>query len=592
MNVPPQKTEAGQIVDASLQSHPVYTELPNRYTIRERDGKRELICSESPSIAVRIERSLSISAQAVRKSPAGSIYLDGAAQDGPFLDVERHVYNLDHHQGCVRSFTLATCEQAMVVVRKGLDLQGRDWVVYANEPDLDTVLAIWVLLNHIHVNDEDAEIRSRIMPLVRLQGTIDAHGLEMQELCGFPPEFREKIYAEIEQLRAREVEYKKEGKWQEIEFLEYTAGLLRAVDALVYSSQHFEGALEVEELARAEIGDRSLAIVCRSETGIYEVEHHLRRLHGKRLGLIILQKSPQSYTLRQVDPFLPGNLEGVYEQLNLVDSAAGTRRSGNRWGGSTEIGGSPRATDTGLTAQQIAAACAAAYRKPTPVKRAGSILMSVLECAAVMLGPMIALYLLGLWIEPEFPPANEIFHRIGTFTTLLCLMGGALLLVTSRKAPKLYGLCAPAGWDWLYLLPLGLFGGLLGGAWGYAALFAGKISLLEHSWKEFVIALAFPAAGEVLYRGLVHGALAQNFRIQKSGEEWFLSWPVSISTLLYVLWSFVPMLPFYSTTLPLKLAGTLLFGLAAALARERSESLVPPLIMHWFALVVLFLLWS
>lgn len=61
----------------------------------------------------------------------------------------------------------------------------------------------------------------------------------------------------------------------------------------------------MEKLARAEIGDNHLAIVCRSGMGIYELEPHLRRLHGKRLGVIILQKGPHAYTLRQVNPFLP-----------------------------------------------------------------------------------------------------------------------------------------------------------------------------------------------------------------------------------------------------------------------------------------------
>ena len=315
-------------------------------------------------MAVRVERGLSISGQTLRRSTPGTIYLDGAAQEGPLLDIENHIYNLDHHQGCVRSFTLATCEQAMVVVRKGLDLPGRDWTIYANEPDLDTVLAIWVLLNHIRLNDTSAEIRSRIMPLVRLQGIIDAHGLEMQELCAFPQDFREATFAELEHLRRKEARLKKEGKWLEIDYLDYTAEMLRAIDALVYSSQHFEDLLEVEELARAEIAGQYLAIVCRSSAGIYEVERYLRRLYGKRLGMIILQKSAREYTLRQVNAFLLGGLEGVYERLNSMDSAAGDRDSGNRWGGSAEIGGSPRATGTNLTPEQIAEACAEAVRRP------------------------------------------------------------------------------------------------------------------------------------------------------------------------------------------------------------------------------------
>ena len=54
----------------------------------------------------------------------GTIFLDGAAKGEPFMDASRGIYNLDHHEGCVRSFTLSTCEQAMILIRKGLDLDG------------------------------------------------------------------------------------------------------------------------------------------------------------------------------------------------------------------------------------------------------------------------------------------------------------------------------------------------------------------------------------------------------------------------------------------------------------------------------------
>ena len=154
-------------------------DLPNRYSIRAKGEERVLVCSESPTISVRIKPGMSVSAVAALKAPSGTIYLDGAAQGGPFLNNEKDLLNLDHHEGCVRAFTLATCEQAMVAVRRGLDLQKRDWVVWANEPDLDTLLAIWILFNHMRLNDEDPEIRTRVMPLVRLEGTIDVHGLEM-----------------------------------------------------------------------------------------------------------------------------------------------------------------------------------------------------------------------------------------------------------------------------------------------------------------------------------------------------------------------------------------------------------------------------
>ena len=567
------------------------TALPDRYSIRRRGEDRELVCRASPTVVVRVERGLTVSAGNARKAPPGTIYLDGAAEGGPFLDVEKAVFNLNHHEDCVRPFTLATCEQAMVVIRKGLDLQSRDWTIYANDPDLDTVLAIWVLLNHLRLNDIDQEIRRKVLPLVRLEGAIDAHGLEMQDLCAFPPELQESTFADLEHLRSKEVALKKEGRWNEIDFLEYTAGVLRAVDALIDSSHHFEGVLEVEELARAEIGEKQLAIVCRGDTGIYEVEPHLRRLHGKRLGVVILQKDPRTYTVRQVDPFLPATLESAYERLNLIDLAAGNRRSGNRWGGSGEIGGSPRATGTSLTPRQIADAFARAYHKPTRGERLGTLAVVLLRTTVVMLAAMVATYYLGWRSDPAGSIKGYFRSQAGIYVGVLGGISVVLILAFLRRGRKLHGLCLPAGLDWLVLLPGALLGGLAGGAWIFTAALTSSRFLLKHHWTEIIIAIGLPITAEVLFRGLAHGTLAQRFRTQHTGGPWFLSWPVLISSTLYALWSLPPFLPFYSPGAGVTFAAALLFGISSGMARERSESLLPCLILHWSCLLMLVMTW-
>ncbi|MDH3446170.1 MAG: hypothetical protein OEN50_19765, partial [Deltaproteobacteria bacterium] len=416
-------------------------------------------------MVVRIDRGKSIPASAARKAPPGSIYLDGAAEGGPFLDLEKAVFNLDHHEGCVRSFTLATCEQAMMVIRKGLDLQKRDWTIHANDPDLDTVLAIWVLLNHMRLSDAHLEIRRKIMPLVRLEGAIDAHGLELQDICAFPSELQESVFADLEGLRSSEAALKKDGKWQDIDFLEYTAEVLRAIDGLIYSSHHFEGLLEVEELARVEIGEGQLAIVCRSEAEIYELERHLRRLHGKRLGVIILQKDSKTYTLRQVEAFLPTTLDGVYNRLNLIDPAAGNRASGNRWGGSEEIGGSPRATGTSLTAQEIADAFAQAYSRPTTARRLTALGLALVESGAVMTISIMITFLQGLLRDPTASTKSYFQNQAAAYAAVLSVLSAVVFFAAIRNGRKLFGLCMPAGIGWLVLFPGALLGGLAGGAW-------------------------------------------------------------------------------------------------------------------------------
>jgi membrane protease YdiL (CAAX protease family) len=578
-------------ISARLDVEPHATGLPDRYSVKEHEKQRTLTCTEAPTLKVKVERGYSVSAAAARKFPPGSIFLDGAAQGEPFLDLEKQVYNLDHHEGCVRSFTLAACEQAMILVRKRIPLRERDWTIYAGEPDLDTILAIWILLNHIRLNDQDPEIRRSIMPLVRLQGTIDAHGLEMQEIAGLPEDLHEKTFARLEELRSRELTLKKDGRWQEIDFLEYTAGMLRAIDAMVYSSEHFEGAVPVEELARAEIASRWLAIACASETGIYAVEQQLRRLHGDRLGIIILRKDQNTYTLRRADPSLPLTFERVYEQLNLMDPAAGSARSGNRWGGSDDIGGSPRSSGTELTPQEIVDICSKAHWKPSRPRQIGAVAEASLASALFALAAIILVFLERTLSYRLLSFTDELLVRNWYFVSISGFLSLSLLLFKARKAPRIYGMRQPAAYDWLYLLVPAILAGAAGGARFPELGGSTQPWLFRQAWSDILMVLGFAGAVELLFRGVVHGILFRSFRAQKVGGKWFISWPVVISSILYCIWACFPYvhLTWPEAVYPC-LAGFVL-AIACGMARERSGSIVAPIVLHWVSILIPVLNW-
>jgi membrane protease YdiL (CAAX protease family) len=335
------------------------------------------------------------------------------------------------------------------------------------------------------------------------------------------------------------------------------------------------------------IGENRIAIVCRSEKGVYEVEPELRRLYGNHLGVIVLQKDPSTYTLRQVDMFLPSALESVYEQLNLMDPAAGNRRSGNRWGGSGEIGGSPRATGTALPPEQILGALAQSYRRPTKVQRISALCFTVLETAALMMAPVALTYLAGRLKDPAESIEGDLQKYMGIYAGALCALSGLLAVVAIRRRPKFLGLSMPAGVDWLVLLPGAFLGALIGGAWILPNVLTNLRANLHLHWVYIASAIGFPIGAEVLFRGLVHGRLAQYFSTMHTDGRWFVSWPVFISSLLYASCSALPFLPFFHRGVALTFAGALLFGLSSGMARERSESLVPCLILHWSCLFML-----
>jgi membrane protease YdiL (CAAX protease family) len=563
---------------------------PERYRVRQHADGKVLTCVEAPTIKVRIEQGHSITATAARSAAPGSIFLDGAAQGEPFLDPKREIYNLDHHEGCVRAFTMATCEQAMVLLRKGLDLRKRDWTVYANDPDLDTVLAIWVLVNHIRLH-ESHEARRRVMPLLRLQGAIDAQGLELQDLCGFSDDQLAEMQDWIARLREREVSIKARRRWRDLDLLDYTAEVLHAVDALVYPPAQLAGVEEVEELARVQIASGSIAVVCRSRTGIYEVERHLRRLHGRRLGVIALQKDEATYAIRQVDPYLPATLEDVYTHLNLVDAAVPGPRSVNRWGGSAEIGGSPRGSGTRVTPDQIALACQQAFATRTLGQRLLRIAGAVTRNAGLMLAALSWTVFLALLAGGVGIPGEPVPTPTAEFPALLILLGSGVLLWRGRRTRGLYGLKRPTGLLWWLLLPVALGGALSGGVW----IPAGPLpepGRLVPSWTGVAALFVLPVAAEIVFRGLLLGGLASAFPMRRLGARFLFSWPAFLSAALYALWGVVlahPSVGLIQSAPSPAIAGPIVvpahlgafaFGVAAGLAREQSASIVIPILFH------------
>jgi hypothetical protein len=557
--------------------------------VKEDGDGRYLTCPEASNIQVRIDPSLSVSASAARKYPKGTIFLDGAAKGEPFIDAARGVYNLDHHEGCVRSFTLSSCEQAIILVRKGLDLDGERWTVWANDPDLDTVLAIWLLLNHRRIGGNGSTARKKIMPIVRLQGVIDAHGFELKELTAFPDNLQEAALTVINGLRAEEVELKKENRWGGTDFLDFTAGSLRKIDELVYTPLDFEEGHTVEELARESILPQRIAVACRSEAGIYEVEEQLRELHNDRLGLIVLEKEPGIYTLRQVDPFLPTNLEALYDRLNLLDpSAAGDAR----WGGSNEIGGSPRGVKTGLNLDEIMFVTRWVYQPPSVGRRLTAAIAGVVGASAAILISAIAG---GATLSLERLPgllAQNNGSNPATTAVVLAIFGVGLAYLGHSRYPGRYGFRRFDGIGFLAAIPLVFLLALVGGAW---------IPFSRANAPDFrgIAVLLMAVIGiEALLRGALHGHLLRFHPVMMGSGRFFVSVPSTISAFVYASAVTVCLVPpawltdVFAGWWAVWFAAAMIFGLICGAVREWWRSLWAAVILHAFAAIAAWFVFS
>lgn len=568
--------------DTGLVSPLSAGDLPNRYEIRDRDEGRALVCREAPGVFVQIDRRFSFTEPEARKLGERTILLDGAGVFGPLVDDAGHLYNLDHHEGCLRAFTLATCEQALILVLKGLELDRGDWSVYANEPDLDTAFALWVVLNYRRVRELDVETRDRILPLLRLEGAIDANGFEIAESCGLPQTWVRSQKAALDELHAAEQEARRRGAWDDPDSLgEYVRDTLLAIDRLVYRPSDFSDYDSVEqEYGHVEIGQGKVAVVCRDPGGIYDVEKRLKKVWGDRMGLIVLEKEPSHYTLRRTATLAGIDLDDAYEKLNLLDPAVDGRPPGKRWGGSDDIGGSPRPTGTGLTPREIGKILKLTYKRVRPVQHLQRFLTAALWALVLVLAAGVGVTVSRFSGHSSATPRGEILEM-----ALAAAIAGVGAWLLTRQVSRgwiwLYGWRRPAGKSWLWAVPVVLLGAAAGGAW------IPPSDVQDPELLGILVgALFLTSIGlELIFRGLVHGLLILDHPVQSPGGRWFLSKPNLAAAFLYALLTlgaslfWIAALPW---TLPVEgLAAVAIFATALVTAlglgaiRERSLSVWP-----------------
>lgn len=340
-------TQSGVEAGSTVDQH-------GRYRIVEREGRRFIRSGNAPNIELHVERGLAVDASGRKKFGAQAVFLDGVYTGAPFCDNEARQYSLDHHAGCVRTFTLATCEQAVVMLLQGLPLSTGSWTLWVNDPDLDSMLAAWVLMNHVELLRDDRALLKHAMPAIRLEGVIDGHGTDREILTGMPQDALEAAREQVDRLVEPELDIKGSGGWGKLDFIHYACEHLERLDGELLPHGEVDALMEIEELGRATLVNDRIAVLLSSTLGIYAVEERLKERYGASLGVIVLKTGAERYTLRLVDQFLPKNLEAVYAALNRTDPRAQKKgKNPNVWGGSTDIGGSPRGTGTGLEGQAI-----------------------------------------------------------------------------------------------------------------------------------------------------------------------------------------------------------------------------------------------
>lgn len=276
-----------------------------------------------------------------------SIYLDGAFK-GPLFDVKNKIFSLDHHENCIRQITKSTCEQALLFAKSGT-FDNCCYQIIGNDPDLDTILASWILLNIDEI--KTSEVFSKILPLILVEGNIDSYGFNYEEMTGLSKDVILREKNRIDWLRENEVELKQSGEWNTINFVEYTLSVFEKLDKFVFHNSDKSCIKPKTYEYFPFYNEKNILFVEDERLGIYDVEEICIR-DKMNVECIILSNSNGKYSIKLSTLISSFSLKNVWLRLSNAEmlekikqgitSETNPQIYFTTWGGSLNIGGSPR----------------------------------------------------------------------------------------------------------------------------------------------------------------------------------------------------------------------------------------------------------
>nr|MDA3896547.1 hypothetical protein [Desulfobacteraceae bacterium] len=280
---------------------------------------------------------------------------------------------------------------------------------------------------------------------------------------------------------------------------------------------------------------------------------------------------------------------------NFMDPAVkcGTQ---NSWGGSSDIGGSPRDGGTQLTPEEIAKGCQDAFQKYSFVQQALQFFLIAVSATTILAASefFASHWHPGKWFN--IPSLNAlVFDPYLQFSIALIFLTTILLPVVSQRRLWQFGIILPAGKSWWFAFPCVILGAFAGGAWAPVQHHSYLISDIS---RLLISTIFLSFAAEYLFRGVLHGILARKSRIQNCNSRSFISWPNIGTALLYAL--SLTLLPIFhnETFHPFSISlrngsiyfAAFFFSIFLGFARERSHSFFPSCLLHLMAILsVLFL---
>ncbi len=277
--------------------------------------------------------------------PKFSIALDGYVHEGPRFDKDKVIVNFNHHEGVDRLATRATCAQVLMAIRQGMfasfrNADGPQANVYVNDCDED-VCTSWFLLNNHHM--VEGTMNPMINRLVSMEDALDSTA----GAYPFPvdlPALKELawVFEPYRQFRASgKLELRDPNSFRSI-ITDVENRILRHV------SGRGNSVLSLDTRYDLIGGGNGWAMV--KEVGTYARTAMFS--DGIKAYVSVRERSDGNwtYTIGKLSPFIPFDLLKLTEILNKTDEAV---TENNKWGGGDNIMGSPRATGSLLSPENL-----------------------------------------------------------------------------------------------------------------------------------------------------------------------------------------------------------------------------------------------
>lgn len=268
-----------------------------------------------------------------------AIALDGYVAGGPDWDSQRKLVNFDHHDGVVREATMSTAKQVYFAIKSGFcSWVGSDCDVYVNDIDQDTAMAIWLLRNH-HLFEGAASIPA-ISRILELNDRLDITG------GAFPMSLSDFTYGLHCWVFAPYTEARKSGLVARATASDMNTILDACCDRLTRLLLN-EGKQQLPDVDVKVLATGAVTVLDETEGGIES--RHLAfaqsLIPGVYLSLIARRDDGRYvYTLGKRSRYVDFDMRAAYAKLNAAEGFTVPRG----WGGSDLIGGSDRATGSGL----------------------------------------------------------------------------------------------------------------------------------------------------------------------------------------------------------------------------------------------------